>query len=180
MHTPPLYGFNDLVVRKLDAAPPPGFDCGRDSQTRFLYDYALHDQRQRVSVTYVYRIAESVAAYTTVCMDAIPLGRRERPSAVRFQDIAGLKLAQLGVDRSFQGRGYGSMVVADVIGLAIGLSGYAGCRYVTLDAKPGLVEWYKGLGFEINQPKQKQRVAAAADRNPDEIPVSMRFDLREA
>ncbi|HEX6370629.1 MAG TPA: GNAT family N-acetyltransferase [Longimicrobium sp.] len=174
-----VHALNGLSVRKLEDVPPSGFDCGRESQTRFLYDYAWHDQRQRVSTTYLYHVAELLAAYATVCMDAIPLGRRERPSAIRYQEIAALKLAQLGVDRLFQGRGYGSFAVASVIALAIELSQRAGCRYVTLDAKPNLVEWYQSLGFEINQLKQKQRIAAAADRNPDEIPVSMRFDLRE-
>ena len=172
-------GLHGLSMRKLDGDLPPGFDCGRESQTRFLYDYAWHDQRQRVSTTYLYQAAGLLAAYATVCMDAISLGSRERPSAIRYQEIGALKLAQLGVDRLFQGRGYGAMAVASVIALAIELSQRAGCRYVTLDAKPDLVEWYQSLGFEINQLKQKQRIEAAAGRNPDEIPVSMRFDLRE-
>lgn len=183
MNASSVHALNGLSMRKLEGVPSSGFDCGRESQTRFLYDYAWHDQRQRVSTTYLYHVAELLAAYATVCMDAIPLGRRERPSAVRYQEIAALKLAQLGVDRLFQGRGYGAMAVADVIALAIAiaieLSQRAGCRYVTLDAKPHLVEWYQSLGFEINQLKQKQRIAGAANRNPDEIPVSMRFDLRE-
>jgi GNAT superfamily N-acetyltransferase len=179
MNLSPEFKLADCDIRRLDDNPPPGFDCGRDAQTRFLYDHALHDHLQRVSVTYLYRSGESLAAYTTLCMDAIPLGRRERPSSIRYQDVAALKLAQLGVDQFFKGRGYGTMAVADVIGLAIGLSRYVGCRYVTLDAKPDLVEWYRDLGFEINQLKQKQRIAAAGDRNPNEIPVSMRFDLRE-
>ena len=179
MNLSPEFDLTDWSIRKLDGDPPPGFDCGRDAQTHFLYDHALHDRSQRVSVTYLYRSGESLAAYTTVCMDAIPLGRRERPTTIRYRDVGALKLAQLGVDRFFQRRGYGAMAVADVIGLAIELSRYVGCRYVTLDAKPDLVGWYQSLGFEINQLKQKQRIAAAADRHPDEIPVSMRFDLRE-
>lgn len=174
-----MNGPDGLRVQKLQDAPPAGFDCGRESQTRFLYDYAWHDQLQRVSTTYLYHVAGLLAAYATVCMDAISLGRRERPSAVRYQEIAALKLAQLGVDRVFQSRGYGRLTVASVIALAIELSKRAGCRYVTVDAKPDLVGWYQSLGFEINQLKQKQRIAAAAGRNPDEIPVSMRFDLRE-
>jgi GNAT superfamily N-acetyltransferase len=174
-----MHGLDELRVQKLEDAPPSGFDCGRESQTRFLYDYAWHDQRQRVSTTYLYHVAGLLAAYATVCMDAISLGRRERPGALRYQEIAALKLAQLGVDRIFQGRGYGALAVASVIALAIELSQRAGCRYGTLDAKPDLVAWYQGLGFEINQLKQKQRIEAAGTRNPDEIPVSMRFDLRE-
>jgi GNAT superfamily N-acetyltransferase len=179
MNDSSVHGSSDLSMRRLDGDPSPGFDCGRESQTRFLYDYAWHDQRQRVSTTYLYHVLELLAAYATVCMDAISLGRRERPSAIRYQEIGALKLAQLGVDRMFQGRGYGALAVADTIALAVELSQRAGCRYVTVDAKPDLIGWYQSLGFEINQLKQKQRIAAVGDRNPDEIPVSMRFDLRE-
>jgi GNAT superfamily N-acetyltransferase len=179
MITPLTFGFDGWVLRKLDGAPPAGFDCGREAQTRFLHDFAWPDQRQRVSTTYLYHIQGILAAYTAVCMDAIPLGTRERPSSIRFREVPALKLAQLGVDRMFQGRGYGALAVADTIALAVELSLRAGCRYVTVDAKPDVVGWYQSLGFEINQLKQKQRIAAAADRSPDEIPVSMRFDLRE-
>lgn len=140
MYPSPGVTIPDWVVRKLDGNPPPGFDCGRDPQTRFLYDYAWHDQQQRVSVTYLYQAPESLAAYTAVCMDAIPLGQRERPAAIRYTEIPALKLAQLGVDRSLQGHGYGAMAIADVIVLADALSQHVGCRYVTLDAKPDLVE----------------------------------------
>jgi hypothetical protein len=65
------------------------------------------------------------------------------------------------------------------VNLALELSQRVGCRYVTLDAQPDLVEWYQRLGFKINRVIQKQRIEAAGTRNPDEIPVSMRFDLRE-
>lgn len=179
MTEPWFADFDDLEVRKLEDAPPLRFDCGRETQTRFLYEHAWYDQRQRVSTTCLYDTTDGLAAYTTVCMDAIPLGRRERPADVRFQDVPALKLAQLGVGRRLQGRGYGAMAVADVIALALTLSQRAGCRYVTVDAKPYLVGWYQSLGFEINKLKQKQRTAAAGARNPDETPVSMRFDLRE-
>src|SRR5687768_15391632 len=104
MNPPSIYGFDALVVRKLDGAPPAGFDCGREAQTRFLYDSAWHDQRQRVSTTYVYHAAGILAAYMSVCMDAITLGTREKPGALRYTQIAALKLAQLGVHQTFQGR----------------------------------------------------------------------------
>lgn len=112
-------------------------------------------------------------------MDALVLGTREKPSALRYKNLAALKLAQLGVDHAFQHRGIGLTVVGDVIMLALDEAQRVGCRYVTLDAQPDLVGWYEGQGFEINRLIQNQRIAAAAGRSADEIPVSMRFDLRE-
>ena len=123
-----------------------------------------------------------MAAYATVCMDALPLGRRERGLAVRYQDVAALKLAQLGVHLPFQGVGVGKLVVADVTALARDEATRVGCRYVTLDSQPDLVHWYEGQGFKRNRLRQDQRVLDAIrhHRDPERIAVSMRFDLRES
>jgi predicted N-acetyltransferase YhbS len=168
-----------LAKQRLESPPPRGFDCEREAQNTFLYDWAWFDQRQRLTTTYVYRTAGILAAYMAVCMDAVVLGTREKPPALRYKNIGALKLAQLAVDNSLRGRGLGTLVVYDAVNLAVELSQRVGCRYVVLDAQPELVEWYQALGFKINKVMQKQRIAAATDRNPDEIPVSMRFDLRE-
>jgi GNAT superfamily N-acetyltransferase len=179
MKPPWLHGFDDLVIRKLDGAPPAGFDCGREAQNRFLYDRAWFDQQQRVSTTYLYQSSGILAGYATVCMDALVLGTREKPEGLRYKNIASLKLLQLGVHRAFQNRGLGTLAVFDIVQLALRQFARVGCRYVTLDAQPDLAAWYQSLGFEINKVMQKQRITAAAGKAPDEIPVSMRFDLRE-
>lgn len=173
------FEMNDLVVRRLDGVPPMEFDCEREAQNRFFHEWAWFDQRQRLTTTYVYYAAGIPVAYMAVCMDALVLGTREKPDVLRYKHIAALKLAQLGVDKAFQRRGIGITVVGDVITLALDEAQRVGCRYVTLDAQPDLVGWYEGQGFEINRVIQNQRIAAAAGRRPDEIPVSMRFDLRE-
>ena len=114
-----------------------------------------------------------------VCMDGLQLGSREKPRELHYRNIAALKLAQFGVDHAFQGQGIGSAIISDVIKLALDEAQRVGCRYVTLDAHPDLVKWYERHGFAVNKAMQKQRIAAAAGRNPDQVPVSMRFDLRE-
>ena len=87
-----------LARRKLAVAPPPTFDCRREGQNRFLHDWAWADQRQRLTTTYLYHAAGAIAAYAAVCMDALVLGTREKPEALRYKHIGSLKLAQMGVD----------------------------------------------------------------------------------
>ena len=140
-----------LAKHKLSGTPPSGFDCQREAQNEFLYDLAWPDQRQRLSTTYIYSAGGAPVAYTAVCMDAVVLGTREKPVALRYRNIGALKLAQLGVHHEFQGRGIGAVAVGDVIALALELSQQTGCRYVTVDAKPELVGWYQELGFKINK-----------------------------
>lgn len=169
-------------MRVLRAPPEAGFDCGRKEQNRFFYESAWADQQAHVSVTYLYFVGGTCAAYATLCMDALPLGRRERAEELRYPEIGALKLAQLGVDRRFQRKGVGRLVVADMTTLARVLARSVGCRYVSLDAQPELVGWYESQGFTRNELRQAQRVVDALKygREPEKIAVSMRFDLRDS
>lgn len=171
----------EIEIQKLHGVPPSGFDCGRDEQNRFLFERAWPDQRKRLSTTYLYFVQGELASYATVCMDSLPLGREEREAGILYKYVSALKLAQLGVDRHFHGQGLGRHVVADVILLALEASDRFGCRYVTLDSQPDLVDWYARQGFVRNKLRQRERVndAAAHGRDPSAIAVSMRFDLRE-
>jgi GNAT superfamily N-acetyltransferase len=169
----------DVVPRTLDGPPPLGFDCGQDAQNRFLYDYAWPDQVERISATHLYYVRGLLAAYCTLCLDALELGTRERAKEIRFKRVGALKLAQLGVDVRFQGAGLGALVVSDVTNIARDQWKHAGCRFVTVDARPELVGWYERQGFRVNRVMQNQRVQeTAGKRDPLDIPVSMRLDLR--
>lgn len=156
--TDPVFGGN-LKVTRLEGRPPTRFDCGRDDQNEFLHEHALHDQEESVSTTYLFSLEGLPAAYATVCMDALPLGREERDPPIRFGIVGAVKLAQLGVHRPFQGRGIGARAVAFVGQLARGVGERIACRYVTLDAQPDLLEWYSRLGF-ISQPAPPGRACS--------------------
>jgi GNAT superfamily N-acetyltransferase len=166
-------------VHRLEGNPPTEFDCGREAQNRFLHGLAWHDQQEWLSCTYLHFLGGTYVAYATVCMDAVPLGTREKPRAVPYRYIGALKLAQFGVDRRFQGQGLGLEVLADVVHLAREAAERYGCRYVSLDAHPELVPWYEQHGFVINKLAQKQRTEATAGKvDPASLSVSMRLDLR--
>jgi GNAT superfamily N-acetyltransferase len=172
----------ELEIERL-AGPPPGwFDCGRDEQNLFLHDRAWPDQQALLSTTYLLTYDAVITGYVTVCMSGIALDRRERGPAIRYQDVSALKLAQLGVDRAYQGRGIGHDAVSFTIDLAQWLGRQAGCRYVILDAQPDLEGWYGRIGFTRNLLQQERRILDAVShrRDPERIAVSMRYDLRRA
>lgn len=171
----------EVNVRVLRGPPEAGFDCGREEQTRFFSQRAWTDQQAQLSVTHCYFLGGVLVAYATLCMDAIPLGKKERESDVRYPSVGAVKLAQLGVAVPFQGVGIGKLVVASVIKLARLQGQQVGCRYVTLDAQPDLVSWYESQGFHRNDLRQTERIldALTHGREPERIAVSMRFDLRE-
>ena len=123
-----------------------------------------------------------LAGYAAILLDSLLLGSRERGPKLRYKDVPAVKLGQLGVHHAFQGSGLGSYIVAYVIEVARRISRQAGCRYVTVDARPGIVRWYEGMGFEFNKEHQKLRLRDAERQGRDlaMLAVSMRFDIREA
>jgi hypothetical protein len=86
------------------------------------------------------------------------------------------------VNRTFQGRSLGGLIVAEVIRLAREIADRIGCRYVTVDARHDLMGWYeRGFGFERNRLMQEHRVERAVRRghDPEHLAISMRFDIRK-
>jgi GNAT superfamily N-acetyltransferase len=173
---------DDLDFDRLGGPPPPEFDCGRDDQNAFLRQRAWVEQEALLSTTYLLMAGGNLAAFVTLCMSGISLDRREREPAIRFQEVAAVKLAQLGVDRSFQGRGLGGNLVGFAIDLARSVGVDIACRYVILDAQPDLEPWYSDLGFVRNRLQQERRIldAISHHRDPDQVAISMRYDLRRA
>lgn len=171
----------DLNIILLDGEPPAGFDCGREAQNAYLYECAWRDFQQDLSKTHLFFIKGIFAGYVTLTMDALPLSSSEKDKGVRYPKLGALKLAQMGVDRRFQGQGFGRFLVGYAIQYARDAGIGVGCRYVTLDAQPDLVEWYQRQGFVRNKLDQKERIARAIQggRDPAALTISMRYDLRE-
>lgn len=169
-----------IELEKLEGPPSVAFDCRRDEQNEYLHHHAWNDQQERISTTYLLMMHGVTAGFVSVCMDALPLSRGERGTTIRYQWVSSLKLAQLGVDHRFQSSGVGRRAIATVIGLAYDVGELVGCRYVTLDAQPGLEGWYASQGFVHNELRQQQRTEDATRhrRDPGKIAISMRYDLR--
>lgn len=181
---------SDIEMEKLGQRPLASFDCGRAEQNQYFQKYAEHDQKHGVSVTYLLLIKGKQAGFVTITMDEIQLAwKKEIPGGVRFSRLPAVKLAQMGVDKNYAGQGLGQVLVTFAIRKAKELSSEVGCRFVTLDAKADLVQWYAYQGFRENEKDNVDRLAEAEEREkakakaenrePREIvlPVSMRIDL---
>lgn len=169
----------EIITLKLDGPPDAGFDCGRPEQNSFLYDHAWEDQQELLSVTYLHYLGGIFAGFSTLAMDGVPLSFRERGIRIRYETVPAVKLAQLGVDRSFQGTGLGTSIVDDAIARARRIAGQVGCRFMSVDARPGLEHWYAQIGFTPNRLMQDRmrRFALEKQRDPTRLATSMRFDI---
>lgn len=170
----------EIELFPMEGQPSPGFKCSREEQNVFLYERAYDEQVDGFSVTYLAFYKGIHAGFLTVAMDAIALQTKEKPrSDVKLVRLPAMKIVQLAVSESLEGQGLGKALVALGVGIALEVRRQVGCRYVTVDAKPDLVEWYADQEFKRNKIDRKEKEERAREHglDIDEMPVSMRMDL---
>jgi GNAT superfamily N-acetyltransferase len=167
-------------VFPLDGTPPYDFSCSREEQNNFLRDRAWPEQQDGLSVTYLAHLNGITVGFMTLAMDAITLQTSEKPrSIIRLVRFPAVKVAQLAIHKNWERRGLGQKLVALAAGIALDLRSRVGCRYLTVDAKPDVVSWYRAQEFKVNKEERKAREQRAAGRGipAESLPVSMRLDL---
>lgn len=128
------------------------FDCGDDAVNRFLSEQALQDHEKDMSRTMVL-IGDAanqsrIVGYHTLAMNQV---RQEdlptdRPKIKR--SIPVVLLGQLGVDKSFQGRRFGELLLMDAQARVDEISRRTGVRAMMLDARnERLAKWYEQHDF---------------------------------
>jgi GNAT superfamily N-acetyltransferase len=138
---------------------PADFSCGDEPHAEVLNRYARpgggldSDLRRRACAAFAAVEAESgaVAGFCTlscceVAREAVPSNiRRKLP---RYGVAGGVLLGRMAVDRRFQGRRLGRVLVAEAIERALRMSRVVGAAVLVVDAKtPGLIPFYEANGF---------------------------------
>jgi len=128
------------------------FDCGDEAVTRFLREQAFQDHEKNLSRTLVLIDEDAdvarIIGYHTLVMahvkqEDIP---GDRPTIRR--GIPVILLGQLGIDKDFQRRGYGEMLLMDAQARVDQISRRTGLRVMMLDARnETLAHWYEEHDF---------------------------------
>jgi GNAT superfamily N-acetyltransferase len=128
------------------------FDCGDEEVNRFFREQAFQDHEKNLSRTMVLVDEKNdpgrIIGYHTLVMaqvrqEEIP---EDRPRIKR--GIPVILLGQLGVDREFQGKGLGEILLMDAQARVDEISRKAGVRAMMLDARnERLACWYEGHDF---------------------------------
>ncbi len=125
----------------------------------FLKEDALENQKQRLSITFLWFYNGQLASYITLLNDKINLesDMKEffKEIGINYKALPALKIGRLCVDNKFLRRGLGRLMILSAIQIANETNRTkAGCRFLTLDAKrnpdPGLdsIHFYKKQGFK--------------------------------
>ena len=124
----------------------------------FLLEDALDNQKNRISVTYLWFLKASgeLIGYITLLNDRINLeGELKdvfRRKGVKYHSLPALKVGRLCVDDRFLRKSIGTLMLAFAVKVANHIfNGYAGCRFIVLDAKRNHqndpIHFYKKVGF---------------------------------
>lgn len=120
--------------------------------TRFLREQALQDHEKNLSRTMVLIDEQSDPTRIIGCHTLLMAHARQeeipgdRPAIKR--GVPAILLGQLGIDKQFQGRGLGEMLLMDAQARLDEISRRTGVRAMMLDARSeALAQWYEKHDF---------------------------------
>jgi GNAT superfamily N-acetyltransferase len=131
------------------------FESGEPALDEWLRRYAGQNRRRDTAATWVIAdIHDSVVAYASIAMTGIDRSAAPSSLARHAPDpVPALLLGRLAVDRSHNGGGIGTALVAHVLVTAVELNSSAACRAVVVSAlNANARRWWEQLGFHPFDP----------------------------
>jgi len=129
-----------------------GFDCGIAELNQYLFQQAGQDVRKHYATLFVAieNATNKVIGYytlsnTNVNLDLIPSALRKK--LPKYSEVPAIRLGRLAVDKTVQGQGVGSQLLADAaIRSILNVSAWA---IMIVDAKDSKAsDFYRKYGFE--------------------------------
>jgi len=152
------------------------FRCIEKELEKFLVEDAWTNQKQGISVTYLWFLKETkeLAGYVTLLTDSINLNadlkKFFKEKDIHYKSLPALKIGRMAVSESKMRLGIGSIMIRFSIAVALNVyEKYAGCRFIVLDAKrnndPNFdpIHFYKKIGFNVLMKREKGTVPMYLD-----------------
>lgn len=146
-----------------------GFRCGHADLDEFLHEDSFEYQQERLSVTRLAYLDDVLVGFFTLvtdCIDASQVDPEDGKKGYPYRKYPAIKIARLGTDTRYQHRGIGFEMLGEILAFTIRLSGYVGCRIITVDSKQESIGFYEKFGFK------------RATRKPSD-PVHMYMDYHQ-
>ncbi len=131
------------------------FNCGRPSLDRYLQRQARQAQRARANAVFVMARVEKpkrIVGFYSLCGVGIDPGVVPKPALKRlplYPQVSAFLLGQLAIDREFQGRGLGGVLLVDALKRAHAATNSVGAVMVVTDPlDESAAEFYVKHGFQ--------------------------------
>ncbi|MFA5415472.1 MAG: GNAT family N-acetyltransferase [Methanoregula sp.] len=128
------------------------FKCRDPDLYDFLTGDALSSQAKRLSVTRCAMYNDQVVGFFTLvndCIEAKAIEESDGDPGYPYQKYPAIKIARLATHDDYRNCDIGTNMLLKILIITLRLSGYVGCRIMTVDAKPGAVGFYQKFGFKI-------------------------------
>lgn len=128
------------------------FDCGEEALNVFLQTLARQQQEKGISKTFVLvesTTPETILGFFSLTACEVVNEKLPLPFARKYPSRApGAKLARLAVDRKYQGRGYGQLLMIEAMNKALQVAENIGIIGFFVDAKNHTARtYYEQFGF---------------------------------
>jgi len=125
------------------------FDCEDEDLNDFLSKEAILYQKQMLATTFIIENEERTLGFYSVLSDSLQIREELFPSKSQYKkfvqnliphrkrhlkNIPSLKIGRLGIDKTYKGKGLGSILLESIINEAIELNKRQACRLITVDA----------------------------------------------
>ena len=142
------------------------FDCGKELLNNYLKNQAWQDIKRKLSVCFVLAEKETncIQGYYTLSNNSIPLGSFPEPIKKKlpgsYHYIPTTLLGRLAVDKAYQGKGMGKILLIDALKRSYEISKEIGSYAVVVDPIDREAEmFYKKYDF-IGLPDSKKMFIA--------------------
>ena len=151
-----------LVLTENHSIKP--FDCEDDDLNEFLFQEAIPYRKEKLATTFVIENNERTLGYYSLLNDSLQLREDMFTSKSQFRKflrelmpypkrhlktIPALKIGRLAIDKTFKGKGLGSVIMANIISKCIKMNQEQACRLITVDAYKQAVPFYQKMGFKF-------------------------------
>ena len=134
------------------------FDCGDEDLNDFIKTDALGYHQKGFAKTTCVFFDKKLIGFYSLAADALTLETKEKKGKLEdnLKKYPAIKLARMAFIKEMQRQGLGGLVVEIIKGFAIDLNQKGlGVRFVTVDAYPAKVDFYKHCGFVANDGRSK-------------------------
>ena len=140
------------------------FDCEDEDLNDFLFNEATPYQKELLATTFVMENDKQTLGYYSLLNDSLQLREDMFASKSQFRKflrelmpypkrhlktIPALKIGRLAIDKSFKGKGLGSVIMANIISKCIKMNKEQACRLITVDAYKQAIPFYQKMGFKF-------------------------------
>ena len=143
------------TIRQIKKSELKDFDCGSEELNAFLKRFAHQNDKSGIGRTFVLTENNNAIGFITLCSGALAFDELPKDySRLPRYPIPIIRIARLGVDKRFQGKGYGKELLGFAFEKIALLCNFIGVKFVVVDAKNVAKKFYEKYGF-ITLPTRK-------------------------